>query len=93
MTQHIPVRAVVFDIGNVLSEGRPERLTERVGGEALRRAAFDSFGLPAMNDRVDRGEGFAAAEARGWPTDLFEHPEGWATRLMAGWLLTEEEAA
>jgi 2-haloacid dehalogenase len=203
------VRAVVFDIGNVLIEWRPERFFDRVVGEARRREMFDAIDLHAMNDRIDRGEGFAAvvdetaaanpafapevamwrdrwlelaapaiprsvrllralrgkgvpvhaltnfgvetfalaqteydflsefdrafvsghlriikpdaaiyeaveagtgltgdallfaddrpdnvaaAAARGWRTHLFEHPEGWAARLVAEGLLTEEEA-
>ena len=33
----------------------------------------------------------AAAKARGWKAHLFEHPEGWAERLVAEGLLTEAE--
>ena len=40
----------------------------------------------------DRAENIAAAAARGWQTHLFEHPQGWADRLVAEDLLTEEEA-
>jgi 2-haloacid dehalogenase len=39
----------------------------------------------------DRAENIAAAEARGWQGHLFEGPEGWTARLVAGGLLTEEE--
>lgn len=41
----------------------------------------------------DRPENVAAAAARGWRVHLFEGPEGWAARLVAEGLLTEEEAA
>ena len=53
-----PVRAVIFDIGNVLIEWQPERFYDREIGEARRREMFEAVDLHAMNDRVDRGEGF-----------------------------------
>ncbi|MGE4325878.1 MAG: HAD family hydrolase [Pseudodonghicola sp.] len=40
----------------------------------------------------DRPDNIAAAEARGWQTHLFTGPDGWADRLVATGLLTEEEA-
>ena len=40
----------------------------------------------------DRTDNIAAADARGWKTHLFEHPHGWADRLVAEGLLTEAEA-
>lgn len=40
----------------------------------------------------DRADNLRAAEARGWNTHLFDGPEGWAARLVAEGLLTEEEA-
>jgi 2-haloacid dehalogenase len=49
------VRAVVFDIGNVLIEWNPERMYDRVIGAERRRAMFASVDLHGMNDRVDRG--------------------------------------
>lgn len=52
------VKAVVFDIGNVLIEWQPERYYDSVIGEDRRRAMFAAVDLHAMNDRVDRGEGF-----------------------------------
>lgn len=54
------IDAVVFDIGNVLIEWRPERYYDRVIGEARRRAMFDAVDLHGMNDRIDRGEDFRA---------------------------------
>ena len=41
----------------------------------------------------DRADNIAAAEARGWRGHLFEHPQGWADRLVAEGLLSPEEAA
>lgn len=52
--------AVVFDIGNVLIEWQPERFYDAEIGETRRRALFAAVDLHAMNDRIDRGEGFAA---------------------------------
>ena len=49
---------VVFDIGNVLIEWQPERYYDRAIGETRRRALFAAVDLHAMNDRLDRGEGF-----------------------------------
>ena len=51
-------------------------------------------GLPpeALIFTDDRAENIAAAEARGWRCHLFTGPEGWAARLVAEGLLTEEEA-
>ncbi|PJE27925.1 2-haloacid dehalogenase [Pseudooceanicola antarcticus] len=209
MTQ-APIKAVVFDIGNVLVEWHPEAHYDRKFGEERRREIFANVDLHAMNDRVDRGgdleelaarlaedhpeyreeiltwhadwltmcappiphswrllralrakgipvfsltnfgkgtyrtaaaeyevlnefdqdyisghmevikpdpriyemleegsglsgasliftddraDNIAAAAARGWRTHLFEGPEGWAARLVAEGLLTEEEAA
>jgi len=40
----------------------------------------------------DSPANIAAAQARGWQTHLFEGPEGWAARLVAEGLLSEEEA-
>lgn len=62
------IKAVVFDIGNVLIEWQPERFYDSVIGEARRRAMFDAVDLHAMNDKVDMGHHFtdtiyATAEA------------------------------
>ncbi|MGC9369448.1 MAG: HAD family hydrolase [Paracoccaceae bacterium] len=40
----------------------------------------------------DRADNIAAAGARGWQTHHFTGPEGWAARLVAAGLLSEEEA-
>ncbi|EET48125.1 HAD family phosphatase [Thalassobium sp. R2A62] len=52
------IKAVIFDIGNVLIEWQPERFFDRVVGEDRRRAMFAAVDLHGMNDRVDRGETF-----------------------------------
>ncbi len=51
-------------------------------------------GLPAggLLFADDREDNIEAADARGWQTHLFQHPEGWAERLVRAGLLTEEEA-
>ncbi len=52
------IKAVVFDIGNVLIEWQPERFYDSVIGEARRRDMFDEVDLHAMNDKVDMGRPF-----------------------------------
>lgn len=41
----------------------------------------------------DRAENVAAAEARGWQGHVFDGAKGWAARLVAAGLLTEDDAA
>lgn len=41
----------------------------------------------------DRADNIEAATARGWQGHLFEGPKGWADRLVAEGLLTQDEAA
>jgi 2-haloacid dehalogenase len=41
----------------------------------------------------DRADNIAAAAARGWQVHQFEGPAGWAARLVAAGLLTQQEAA
>ena len=62
------VKAVVFDIGNVLIEWQPERFFDSVIGAERRSAMFAAIDLHGINDAVDRGGHFrdtiyAAAEA------------------------------
>ncbi|WP_375279357.1 HAD family hydrolase [Pseudooctadecabacter sp.] len=54
------VRAVVFDIGNVLIEWQPERFYDAAIGPDRRKAFFAAIDLHAMNDRVDQGQNFEA---------------------------------
>ena len=49
------IRAVVFDIGNVLIAWHPERFYDRAIGEDRRRALFAAVDLHKMHDAVDRG--------------------------------------
>ncbi|MDG4646893.1 HAD family phosphatase [Roseibacterium sp. SDUM158017] len=77
------VEAVVFDIGNVLIEWRPERYYDRVIGEARRKALFAEVDLHGMNDRVDMGEGFRSviyetAEAHPeWRAEIRDWHDSW----------------
>lgn len=52
------VKAVVFDIGNVLIEWQPERFYDSVIGADRRREMFAAIDLHDMNDQVDRGQNF-----------------------------------
>ena len=77
------VKAVVFDIGNVLIEWHPERYFDRTIGPAERRSLFAAVDLHAMNDRIDLGEGFrdviyAVAEANPeWRTEIRDWHDNW----------------
>jgi len=57
------IRAVVFDIGNVLIEWAPEQFFDRVVGVDQRKAFFDAVPMLDMNERVDLGENFQDAIA------------------------------
>ena len=52
------IKAVVFDIGNVLIEWQPERFYDAEIGEDRRRAMFDAVDLHGMNERGDLGHPF-----------------------------------
>ena len=52
------IKAVIFDIGNVLIEWQPERFYDSVIGEERRKRMFDAVDLHGMNDRIDRGGDF-----------------------------------
>lgn len=49
---------MIFDIGNVLIEWRPERFYDRVIGEDRRKRLFAEVDLHTMNDKVDLGHPF-----------------------------------
>lgn len=49
---------VIFDIGNVLIEWRPERFYDSIMPTAERKRMFAEVDLHAMNDRIDRGGNF-----------------------------------
>lgn len=65
------IKAVVFDIGNVLIEWQPERFFDRVIGVDRRMAFFGAIDLHGMNDRVDAGENFHDVLAQ----TAREHPD------------------
>ena len=46
-------------------------------------------GLLFTDDRIDN---INTAALRGWQTHLFEHPQGWADRLVADGVLSKEAA-
>ncbi len=53
------IDAVIFDIGNVLIEWRPERFFDVHIGPAERKAFFAEVPFHAMMDRIDAGAPFA----------------------------------
>ena len=52
------IKAVIFDIGNVLIEWQPERFYDSAIGEDHRKAMFAEVDLHGMNDKVDLGGPF-----------------------------------
>lgn len=62
--------------------------------DAIYRMVEDDCGVPpaGLLFADDRQDNLDAAAARGWQTHLFETPEGWAARLVAHGLLTQEDA-
>jgi len=70
------VRAVLFDIGNVLIKWQPERFFDRVIGVDRRVAFFAAVPILEMNDRVDAGVNFQDAVAG----VIVAHPN-WADEL------------
>jgi 2-haloacid dehalogenase len=77
-------QAVIFDIGNVLIEWRPERFYDRVIGTDRRAAFFTAIDLHGMNDRVDRGEPFAdvITEVAAANPDWADEVRMWQTRWI-----------
>jgi 2-haloacid dehalogenase len=51
----VGVEAVIFDIGNVLTEWQPEAFYDRVIGPTRRAALFQAVDLHHMNDLIDQG--------------------------------------
>nr|WP_325248875.1 HAD family phosphatase [Amylibacter sp.] len=49
------IKAVIFDIGNVLIEWQPERFYDTIMPVADRMKMFETIDLHHMNDQVDRG--------------------------------------
>lgn len=77
------IKAVVFDIGNVLLEWHPEAFYDRTIGEARRRAFFEAVPIEAMNIEVDRGAPFAqsvrdlAAAHPDWHAEVMLWHDNW----------------
>lgn len=89
------VRAVVFDIGNVLIRWDPEGFFDRVIGVEWREAFFAAVPVHAMTDRIDLGEGFGSVIDGVAPSELLftddrvENTEvaaarGWQTHVFEG---------
>lgn len=78
------IRAVVFDIGNVLVEWHPERTFDALIGEERRRALFANVDLETMNKRVDLGEEIAdvVAETAGKHPEYHDEILLWHTRWV-----------
>jgi 2-haloacid dehalogenase len=77
------IEAVVFDIGNVLVEWRPERFYDAAIGEDRRRAMFADVDLHGMNDLIDRGHDFRgtiytwADKYPGWRDEIRMWHDNW----------------
>lgn len=77
------VKAVIFDIGNVLIEWQPERFYDSVIGKDRRVAMFAEVDLHGINDAVDRGHNFketiyAAADANSsWRAEILMWHDRW----------------
>lgn len=77
------IKAVIFDIGNVLIEWQPERFYDSVIGTERRRAMFEAVDLHAMNDLVDLGHHFtdtvyaAAEENPEWRAEIRMWHDRW----------------
>lgn len=70
-------------LGATKPDARIYEIVETESGIAPERLLFTD----------DKAENIAAAEARGWQGHVFDGPEGWAARLVAARLLTEDQAA
>jgi 2-haloacid dehalogenase len=70
------IKAIVFDIGNVLIEWNPERVYDREIGPEARARLFAEVDLHGMNLGVDRGAPFRASVAA-----LAENHPDWADAI------------
>lgn len=75
-TQVSPIKAVVFDIGNVLIEWNPERYFDQAIGPGRRREMFAAVPLHVLNDDVDRGQNFSQV----WDQAAKQYPD-WANEI------------
>ena len=78
------IKAVVFDIGNVLVGWQPEVYFDSQIGEARRKRLFAEVDLDGMNLRVDRGAPFEgsvralAAQHPDWADDIMHWHDRWS---------------
>ena len=81
------IKAVVFDIGNVLLGWQPEAYYDSRIGAARRKRLFADVDLHAMNLRVDRGAPFRdsvrglAAQHPDWADEIMLWHDGWSQML------------
>lgn len=77
------IKAVVFDIGNVLIGWQPEQFFDSVIGVERRRAFFAAVDLHSMNDRIDAGASFhdtlrqTAQDNPDWATEIHIWHDRW----------------
>jgi len=77
------VEAVIFDIGNVLVEWRPEAYFDRVYGIERRTAMFAMADLHGMNDLLDAGAAWQdtvydwAERHPDWRTEIRDWHDNW----------------
>jgi len=78
------VRAIIFDIGNVLIEWQPEAFFDRVIGAEKRAAFFEAVPFHNLTDRIDRGEVFEyiIAEAKAAYPEWAEEIAIWGERWI-----------
>ena len=79
----MPIKAVIFDIGNVLIGWQPEDFFDSVIGEDRRRGFFAAVDLHGMNDKIDAGANFhdtleqTAKDNPDWATEITIWHERW----------------
>ncbi len=71
------IRAVIFDIGNVLLEWHPEAFYDRMIGPDARKRLFSQVDLEGMNLSIDAGAPFRATVQ----ATAAAHP-GWAEQVL-----------
>lgn len=77
------IKAVIFDIGNVLIVWQPERYYDRTIGEARRKAMFAEVDLHGMMDVIDAGADFrqtvlgTAAAYPHWRAEITDWADNW----------------
>ena len=91
------IKAVIFDIGNVLIGWQPEQFFDSVIGEDRRRGFFAAVDLHGMNDRIDAGANFhdtlmqTAKDHSDWADEIHLWHDRWID--MAAPLITPYWAA